>query len=150
MIDDNKDKRLEKLLQLKRFEMPSEERWLEFDCAFENRRLSAIKESKIRMVFSSLGAIFNFKRIVCSAGFCLLFLIIFVAIARERSTVNDVRMAREISKKYVQFASDGMLAYDDDIDIQSGICNISYSNDGIEYVQDMLPMQSNPSLLARM
>jgi hypothetical protein len=56
------------------------------------------------------------------------------------------------SKRYVQFASDGMLAYDDDVDVdvQSGIGNISYSNKGIEYVQDMFPMQSNPSLFARM
>jgi hypothetical protein len=43
-----------------------------------------------------------------------------------------------------------MSVSDDDIDIQTGICNISYPNDGIEYVQDMLTLQNNPSLPARM
>ncbi|MDR0742594.1 MAG: hypothetical protein LBE98_03985 [Puniceicoccales bacterium] len=145
----NKDRQLEKLLQLKRFEMPSEERWLEFDYAFENKRLSAMKESRIREIFTSLGSILNFRRVVCSAGFCLLLLIIFIASERQRRNVNNMQMAQEVSRKYVQFASDGMLASDGDIDIQAGICNINYPNDGIEYVQDMLTMQ-NSSLPARM
>ncbi|MDR1457246.1 MAG: hypothetical protein LBI47_00100 [Puniceicoccales bacterium] len=147
--NDNKGKQLEKLLRLKRFEMPSEERWLEFDYAFENKRLSAIKESRIREIFTSLGTILNFKRIVCSAGFCLLLLIIFFASAKQQRNLGNMQMAREVSKKYAQFASDGMLVSDDDIDIQAGICNISYPNDGIEYVQDMLTIQNNPSLPVR-
>ncbi|MDR2432134.1 MAG: hypothetical protein LBD34_00030 [Puniceicoccales bacterium] len=145
--DDNKDKQLEKLLWLKRFEMPSEERWLEFDYAFENKRLSAIKRSRTREVLASLGAILNFKRIVCTAGFCLLLLIISLASVRHQRNLDSMQMAREVSKKYVQFASDGMLVNDDDFDIQTGICNISYPNDGVEYVQDMLTMQNNSSLL---
>jgi hypothetical protein len=145
MRNDNKDRQLEKLLRLKRFEMPSAERWLEFDCAFEDKRLSAIKESRFRAVFTSLGVLFNFKRIVCSAGFCLLLLIIFTASARHRKTV-DMRMAQKVGEQYVQFASDSMLVNDNDIDIQAGVCNISYPNDGIEYVQDLLTVQSSSSL----
>ncbi|MDR2603698.1 MAG: hypothetical protein LBC11_04065 [Puniceicoccales bacterium] len=148
--NNNKDKQLEKLLRIKRFEMPSQERWLEFDYAFENKRLSAIKESRIGRMFTSLGSILNFKRIVCSVGFCLLFLIISIASARHQKNLSNMEMAREVSKKYVQFASDGMLVSDDDINIQAGICNISYPNDGIEYVQDMLTMQNNSSLPVRM
>jgi hypothetical protein len=148
--DDNKSEQLEKLLRLKRFEMPSEERWLEFDYAFENKRLSAIKESRIREIFTSLGTILNFKRTVCSAGFCLLLLIISLAFAKQRRNLDNMQMAREVSKKYVQFANDGMSVSDDDIDIQAGICNISYPHDGIEYVQDMLTLQNNPSWPARM
>ncbi|MDR2777080.1 MAG: hypothetical protein LBB17_03515 [Puniceicoccales bacterium] len=145
----SRNKQLEKLLQLKRFEMPSEERWLEFDYAFENKRLSAIKESRIKEIFTSLGSIWNFKRVVYSAGFCLLLLIIFIASEKQQKNINNMQMAQEVSKKYVQFASDCILASDDDIDIQAGICNISYPNDGIEYVQDMLTMK-NSSLPARM
>ncbi|MDR1528597.1 MAG: hypothetical protein LBS22_03375 [Puniceicoccales bacterium] len=148
--NNSKDKQLEKLLQLKRLEMPSKERWLEFDCAFENKRLSAIKESRIRVMFTWLGTILNFKRIVYSAGFCLLLLIISFASERQQRNVNSAQMAQEIGKKYVQFASDGMLASDGDIDIQAGICHISYPNDGIEYVQDMLTMQNNSSLPVKM
>ncbi|MDR2629136.1 MAG: hypothetical protein LBC30_04070 [Puniceicoccales bacterium] len=148
--NNNRDKQLEKLLQLKRFEMPSEERWLEFDYAFENRRLSAIKESRIRGIFTSLRGILNFKRIVCSVGFCLLLLIICLASARQQRNISSMQMAREVSKKYVQFASDSVLVNDDDIDVRAGICNISYPNDGIEYVQDTLTMQNSSSLPIRM
>jgi hypothetical protein len=69
------------------------------------------------MIFSSLGAISNFKCIVYPAGFYLLFIIIFIVIVKEKSIVNDARIAREIRKKYVRFVSDGMLAYDDDINV---------------------------------
>ncbi|MDR2779189.1 MAG: hypothetical protein LBB16_02785 [Puniceicoccales bacterium] len=154
MINDNKDAQLkdaqlEKLLRLKRFEMPPKERWLEFDYAFENRRLFAIKESKIKMIFSSVGAIFNFKRIVYSAGFCLLLLIVSIVSVREKVAMNNTQLAKEFSQKYVQFARDGMLVLDDGMDIRADICNINHSKDGIEYVQDMLTMQNNPFLLAR-
>jgi hypothetical protein len=96
--DDNKGEQLEKLLRLKRFEMPSEERWLEFDYAFEDKRLSATKESRIREIFTSLGTILNFKRTVCSAGFCWLLLIISLAFAKQQRN-HHMQMAREVSKK---------------------------------------------------
>ncbi|MDR1233369.1 MAG: hypothetical protein LBJ75_03900 [Puniceicoccales bacterium] len=149
MRDNNRDKQLEKLLQLKRFEMPSEERWLEFDCAFDDKRLSAIKESRIRGIFASLGSLLNFKRVVYSTGFCLLLLIACIASERQQRNIDPIQVAREASEKYVQFASDGMLANEEDIDIQAGVCNISYPNDGIEYVQDMLTMQNSSSVSVR-
>jgi hypothetical protein len=87
----NKDKQLKKLLQLKRFEMPSKERWVDFDYAFENKRLSAIKQSKVKTIFSSLAAIFNFRRVVCASGLCLLLL---VAVLKEKTTINNSHMAQ--------------------------------------------------------
>jgi hypothetical protein len=149
-MTDNKDKQLNKLLRLKKFEMPSEERWSEFDRAFENRRLAALKDSKIRTVFSSVVAIFNFRRIVCSSALLLLLLVCSVIFTRNRPGANNLDAVWEDGQKYVQFASDRMLTSGDDIDTKSGIYNINYSSDGVKYVQDMLSIQGDASLFARM
>jgi hypothetical protein len=149
MFDDDEDRRLGKLLRLKKLEMPSDDRWSEFDRAFENRLLSAVSDSKWKRAFSRISSIFNFKRVIYAAAGVSFLLVVAAATLRDGEHAGSP-MASETARKYVKFASDSMFVHCDDIDMESGVCNIGYANDGVEYVHDMMVLRSGAPLLAKM
>jgi hypothetical protein len=148
MFDRDKDDKLRNLLRLKKFEMPSEDKWAEFDCSFENRRLSAMKESVARRALSILSL--NFKRVAYASAAFLLILVAYFAVGRGGSAADIGRMAKEASMEYVKFASDDMVTQSVGANEKLNVDSMYYSYDGVEYIRDMLTMRKDSSLLAKM
>ncbi|MDR1401582.1 MAG: hypothetical protein LBI81_01320 [Puniceicoccales bacterium] len=149
MFGDSRDEKLKKLLQLKKLEKPTEERWLEFDLAFENRLLSAIKDSRLRRVFSAFTGVFSPRRIACACAGILSILAVFTSGVKMNERVSFMRAAAR-AREYVKFASDNMFVSESGIDVDSGVRNISYASDGISYVQDAIVLKNGYSMLAKM
>ncbi|MDR1413490.1 MAG: hypothetical protein LBI56_00935 [Puniceicoccales bacterium] len=149
MFEDNRDRKLKKLLELKKFEKPTEGRWLEFDCAFENKLLYAIKDSRLRRFFVALAGFFACRRTLVFAG-ALIFLVVFSSGVKVNEQVRVLRAALRDSKEYVKFANDNMFVRGAEIDTDSGVRSISYANDGIKYVHDVLILSNSSSMLAKM
>jgi hypothetical protein len=150
MLDYKQDEQLRRLLRLKKLEVPSDERWQLFDRTFEDRRLSAIKESNVRKIFAHLPIVLNFKRTIFASVAVLLVSVVSTVAFKNSGTMSALRMAEEIGHRYVEFANNDMFTRNVDID-KSGTYNVSYAYDGIDYVQDPLVLQNDASLLlARM
>jgi hypothetical protein len=149
MVGDGKDERLEKLLKLKRLEMPSDERWCEFDRAFENKVLASVKDPWPKKVFSSISSFFFMRGLMFVPAVVLMLLVTYVAVVGGKSTVRLSPIAREQRRNCVEFADDRMFEADSSTG-SLGTKNINFGDDGVEYVRDMLPLQRGGLLFAGM
>jgi hypothetical protein len=151
MPNKNTDEQLRKLLRLKRFEVPSEDEWLNFDRVFENRKFSAVKDPWFRGRVPSFSFILNFKHVLGSMGVLCLFLILLVATNRDRGMFErgEIYATKGGDGKPVAFASDDMFG-DSNYGIHLGTCSMNYYSDGVEYVRDTLIFQNKGSELVRM
>jgi hypothetical protein len=65
-----------------------------------------------------------------------------MAVVRDGAAPNGQRLAaKETAMEYVKFANDRLFAGADGGDVRADTCSIGYAYDGVEYVQDMIPLQ---------
>jgi hypothetical protein len=70
-----------------------------------------------------------------------LLLTVRVAISKKAPSSDGRYLAKEAAQEYVKFANDRLFASRGDGDIRVDTCNMGSARDGIEYVQDMIPLQ---------
>jgi hypothetical protein len=75
------DRRLHDLLQIKRLERPSDEKWLRFDRSFERRRLSAVVSTGYSF-FGFISAVLSSKRFACVVSVLCLSAIVSIGFVR--------------------------------------------------------------------
>lgn len=140
MTNNDKNTQLNRLLQIKRMEMPSEKEWKNFSIAFENKKLIAMREHEKRVPLitflrhiakKSLLRIAS-TSIVCATaiGICLL--------SHNNETIN---YTNDIT--YVKFVADKLSISDDLQAFVINDCGDINMNTSTEYVQDILTIPSH-------
>jgi hypothetical protein len=132
------DGKLSRLLQLKRFETPTDGEWEEFDRSFGNRRLSAMGVRRRGGLFLLLRSWLNFRRVVYSVGMLSLCTVLAVAVARHGGFAARELVARCRTNMPIKFPDDSMHAAGIYADGGFGVSSMNYSSGGVYYVRDAI------------
>lgn len=138
---DDKDIRLRNILHLKRIERPSDAEWKKFKVDFENRRLSAMKESKFKRVITSFSRFLSFKEIAgASAAFLALALVLLPINhdGRDLPKLAKIRTVKPVNQDNVSFISDKMTSSGDGQVFVADICPSGFFRVNVKYVNDSL------------
>lgn len=137
---DDKDIQLRNILRLKRIERPSDAEWEKFKADFENRRLSAMKESKFKRVITSFRFL-NFKEIAgASAAFLALALVLLPINhdSRDLLKLGSTRVMKPVNQNRVVFINDKMTSSADGQVFVADVCPSGFLGGNVRYVNDSL------------
>ena len=137
---DDKDIRLRNILRLKRIERPSDAEWEKFKADFENRRLSAMKESKFKRVITSFRSL-NFKEMVGAYAAFLALALVLLPInhdGRDLPKLSSTRVMKPVNQNRVVFINDKMTSSADEQVFVADVCPSSFLNGNVRYVNDSL------------
>lgn len=138
---DDKDIQLRNILHLKRIERPSDAEWKKFKVDFENRRLSAMKESKFKRVITSFSRFLSFKEIAgASAAFLALALVLLPINhdGRDLPKLSSTRVMKPVNQDHMIFINDKMTSSVDGQIFVADVCQSGFLNGNIRYVNDSL------------
>jgi hypothetical protein len=137
---DDKDIQLRNILRLKRIERPSDAEWKKFKVDFENRRLSAMKESKFKRVITSFRSL-NFKEMVGASAAFLALALVLLPINRgshDLPKLGSTRVMKPVNQNHVVFINDKMTGSADRQIFVADVCPSSFLNGNVRYVNDSL------------
>lgn len=138
---DDKDIRLRNILRLKRIERPSDAEWQKFKLNFENRRLSAMKESRFRRVITSFFHLLSFKEIAGASAAFLALALVLLPINRgghDFPKLAKIRTVKPVNQDNVSFISDKMTSSGDGQVFVADICPSGFFRENVKYVNDSL------------
>lgn len=138
---DDKDIRLRNILRLKRIERPSDAEWQKFKLNFENRRLSAMKESRFRRVITSFFHLLSFKEIAGASAAFLALALVLLPINRgshDLPKLGSTRVMKPVNQNRVVFINDKMTSSADGQVFVADVCPSGFLNGNIRYVNDSL------------
>ena len=138
---DDKDIRLRNILRLKRIERPSDAEWKKFKVDFENRRLSAMKESKFKRVITSFFRTLGFREVAVASAAFLALALVLLPINRgshDLPKLGSTRVMKPVNQNHVVFINDKMTSSSDGQVFVADVCQSGFLNGNVRYVNDSL------------
>ena len=138
---DDKDIQLRNILHLKRIERPSDAEWKKFKVDFENRRLSAMKESKFKRVITSFFRTLGFREVAVASAAFLALALVLLPINRgshDLPKLGSTRVMKPVNQNHVVFINDKMTSSADGQIFVADVCPSGFLNGNIRYVNDSL------------
>ena len=138
---DDKDIQLRNILRLKRIERPSDAVWKKFKADFENRRLSAMKESKFKRVITSFFRTLGFREVAVASAAFLALALVLLPINRgnhDLPKLGSTRVMKPVNQNHVVFINDKMTSSVDGQIFVADICPSGFLNGNVRYVNDSL------------
>lgn len=138
---DDKDIQLRNILHLKRIERPSDAEWKKFKVDFENRRLSAMKESKFKRVITSFSRFLSFKEIAGASAAFLALALVLLPINRsshDLPKLGSTRVMKPVNQNRVVFINDKMTGSADRQIFVADVCPSGFLGGNVRYVNDSL------------
>lgn len=133
------DKKLKQLLSLKKFEKPTDARWMEFEFCLERKRLALSKQTVRTSVFALFG---RFKKIAFAANALLLVGIVSNmqfngADSSVQSFASYAKAQDVVGKNGEAFVTDEM-RYSDVTNLQMSVFKLNHADNGVCYACDTI------------
>lgn len=138
---DDKDIQLRNILRLKKIERPSDAEWKKFKVNFENRRLSAMKESKFKRVITSFFRTLGFREVAVASAAFLALALVLLPINRgshDLPKLGSTRVMKPVNQNRVVFINDKMTSSADEQVFVADVCPSGFLSGNVRYVNDSL------------